>query len=63
MSRWDDDTIREGEIKEMLKKYSKWLDKHTDEEPFQNLISFSVQLTPIEAKILSELLFELRNRK
>ena len=62
MSRWDDDTLIEGEMKEMMKKYSKWLDKHTDEEPFQNLISFSVQLTPVEAKIISEVLFELRKK-
>ena len=63
MTRWDDDTIREGELKEMLQKYSKWLDKHSDAEPYQNLINFSAQLTPIEAKILSEVLFELRKGK
>lgn len=62
MSRWDDDTVREGEIKGMLKKYSKWLDKNADAEPFQNLVNFSAQLTPLEAKILSEILFELRNK-
>ena len=63
MSRWDDDTIREGEIKELFRKYSKWLDKNADSESFQHLISFSAQLTPIEAKILSEILFELRKKQ
>ena len=63
MGRWEDDELREGEIKSLFRKYSEWLDKNTGETPFQNLISFSAQLTPLEAKVLSEVLFEMRNRK
>ena len=61
--RWDDDTVREGEIKELMKKYGKWIDGQI-ENNFQTMIQTSMQLTPIEFKILGEVLFELRkNRK